>query len=158
MGSVPEMHKWSTLIRSDLKWCIHLSRNLFLYFNYSVSVTAGNQGVPEGIRSQVLRSTSVDSPWESYIQSHGFVCIRSAGQPQIGPHFIWNRDKWRWARFVIHTYIGFQRCTKIHINTDSLPVHPSAPPNLYPFFSRNCLHILSKVFRSTAKQPTWEVG
>ena len=29
--------------------------------------------------------------------------------------------------------------------------------NLYPFFSRNCLHILSKVFRSTAKQPTREV-
>ena len=20
-------------------------------------------------------------------------CIRSAGQPQIGPHFIWNRDE-----------------------------------------------------------------
>ena len=47
---------------------------------------------------------------------------------------------------------------KIHINTDSLPVHSSAPPNLYPFFSRNCLHVLSKVFRSTAKQPTREVG
>ena len=28
---------------------------------------------------------------------------------------------------ICHTYIGFQRCTKIHINTDSLPVHPSAP-------------------------------
>ena len=30
---------------------------------------------------------------EPYIQSHKFFCIRSAGQPQIGPHFIWNRDK-----------------------------------------------------------------
>ena len=30
---------------------------------------------------------------------------------------------------------------KIHINTDSLPVHPSVPPSLYPFFSHNCLHI-----------------
>ena len=59
---------------------------------------------------------------------------------------------------VCHTYIGFQRCTKIHINTDSLPVHPSVPPSLYRFFSQNCLHILSKVFRSTAKQPTPEVG
>ena len=31
-----------------------------------------------------------------------FFYIRSAGQPQIGPHFIWNRDEWRWARFAIH--------------------------------------------------------
>ena len=29
-------------------------------------------------------------------------CIRSARQQQIGPYFIWNRDKWRWARFAIH--------------------------------------------------------
>ena len=42
------------------------------------------------------------TPWEPYIKSHGFFCIRSAGQLQIGPHFIWNRDKWRWARFAIH--------------------------------------------------------
>ena len=46
---------------------------------------------------------------------------------------------------------------KIHINIDSLPVHPSVPPSLYPFFSQNCLHILSKVIRSTVKQPTLEV-
>ena len=33
-GSVPEMGIWSILlIVSDLKWCIHLSRSLFLYFN-----------------------------------------------------------------------------------------------------------------------------
>ena len=33
---------WSILlIKSDLKWCIHLSRSLFSYFNYLVSVTAG---------------------------------------------------------------------------------------------------------------------
>ena len=31
-GSVPEMRIWSILlIKSDLKWCIHLSRSLFLY-------------------------------------------------------------------------------------------------------------------------------
>ena len=31
-GSVPEMRIWSILlIQSDLKWCIHLSRSLFLY-------------------------------------------------------------------------------------------------------------------------------
>ena len=32
-GSVPEMRIWSILlIQSDLKWCIHLSSSLFLYF------------------------------------------------------------------------------------------------------------------------------
>ena len=32
-GSVPEMRIWSILlIISDLKWCIHLSRSLFLYY------------------------------------------------------------------------------------------------------------------------------
>ena len=41
-------------------------------------------------------------PGNPTLQSHGSFCIRSAGQPQIGPHFIWNRDKWRWARFAIH--------------------------------------------------------
>ena len=31
-SSVPEMRKWSILlIKSDLKWCIHLSRSLCLY-------------------------------------------------------------------------------------------------------------------------------
>ena len=56
------------------------------------------------------------------------------------------------------TFIGFRRCTKIHINTDSLRVYQSVPPSLYPFYLQNCLHTLSKVFRSTARQPTQEVG
>ena len=47
---------------------------------------------------------------------------------------------------------------KIHINIDSLRVHQSVRPSLYPLYSPNCLHILSKVFRSTARQPTQEVG
>ena len=47
---------------------------------------------------------------------------------------------------------------KIHINIDSLRVHRSVRPSLYPLYSQNCLHILSKVFRSTARQPTQEVG
>ena len=60
-GSVPEMRIWSILlIQSDLKWCIHLSRSLFLYFNYLVSLLV-DQWVPEGTCSQVLRSTLVDS-------------------------------------------------------------------------------------------------
>ena len=40
---------WSILlIKSDLKWCVHLSRRLFLYFNYLVSVTAGGPVSPRG--------------------------------------------------------------------------------------------------------------
>ena len=52
------------------------------------------------------------------------------------------------------TFIGFRRCTKIHINIDSLRVHQSVQPSLCPFYSQNCLHILSKVSRCTARQPT----
>ena len=55
------------------------------------------------------------------------------------------------------TFIGFRRCTKIHINIDSLRVHQSVRPSLCPFYSQNCLHILSKVSRSTARQPTLRV-
>ena len=48
-GSVPEMRIWSILlIKSDLKWCIHLSRSLFLYFNYLVSITACGPMSPRG--------------------------------------------------------------------------------------------------------------
>ena len=48
-GSVPEMRIWSILlIQSDLKWCIYLSRSLFLYPNYLVSVTAGGPASPRG--------------------------------------------------------------------------------------------------------------
>ena len=32
-GSIPEMRIWSILlIKSDLKWCLHLSRSLYLYY------------------------------------------------------------------------------------------------------------------------------
>ena len=48
-GSVPEMRIWSILlIKSNLKWGIPLSRSLFLYFNYLVSVTAGGPESPRG--------------------------------------------------------------------------------------------------------------
>ena len=56
------------------------------------------------------------------------------------------------------TFIGFRRCTRIHINNDSLLVPRSVRPSLYPFYSQKCLHLLSKVFRSIARQPTQEVG
>ena len=46
-GLVLEMHIWSiSLIKSDLKWCIHLSISLYSYFNYLVIVTAGGPESP----------------------------------------------------------------------------------------------------------------
>ena len=59
---------------------------------------------------------------------------------------------------ICHICIGFQICTKIPINIDPLPVQPSVQPSIYPFFLKRCLHILSKVFRSIAKQHILEVG
>ena len=41
---------------------------------------------------------------------------------------------------------------------DLLRVHRSVRPSLCPFYSQNCLHILSKVSRSTARQLTQGVG
>ena len=52
-GSVPEMRIWSILlIKSDLKWCIHLSRNFFLYFNYLWVSLLVDKRIPEGTCSQ----------------------------------------------------------------------------------------------------------
>ena len=69
-------------------------------------------------------------------------------------HFTYEKK----GRSICLTFIGFRRCIKVHINIDSLRVHRSVRPSLYPFYSQNCLHILSKVFRSTARQPTQEMG
>ena len=49
------------LIKSDLKWCIHLGKVSFcISTTWWVSLLV-DQWVPEGTCSQVLRSTSVDS-------------------------------------------------------------------------------------------------
>ena len=57
-GSVPEMHIWSiSLIRSDLKWCIHLRRSLFVYLNYSVSITADGPG---SLKGHIQPTSTVD--------------------------------------------------------------------------------------------------
>ena len=62
-GSVREMRLWSILlIKSGLKWCIHLSRSLFVYFNYLVSVTAGGQVSPPP-RGNMLPSSTFDLGW-----------------------------------------------------------------------------------------------
>ena len=43
-----EQKGWHINFKSDLKWCIHLSRSLYSYFNYLVSVTAGGPRSPRG--------------------------------------------------------------------------------------------------------------
>ena len=46
---VPEMRIRSILlIKSDIKWCIHLNRSLLLYCNYLVSFTACEPVAPPG--------------------------------------------------------------------------------------------------------------
>ena len=59
---IPEMRIWSILlIKSELKWCIHLSKvSFYISTTWWVSLLV-DQWVPEGTCSQVLRSTSVDS-------------------------------------------------------------------------------------------------
>ena len=54
-----------------------------------------------------------------------------------------------WAKFAVHVLDskGAQKSIQTKIQ-------PNVQPSLYPFFSQNCLHILSNVFRSAAKQPT----
>ena len=60
-GSVPEMRIWSiSLIKSDLKWCIHLSISLLFNYNYLVSVTAGG---PRSPRGHMWPSSAVDFGW-----------------------------------------------------------------------------------------------
>ena len=55
-GSVPDMRIWSiSLVKSDLKWCIHLS--LILGFNDLVSVTAGGPRISRGLMTP---SSTVD--------------------------------------------------------------------------------------------------
>ena len=50
------------------------------------------------------------------------------------------------------------KCQSQEYFQDSLRVHQSVRPSLCPFYSQNCLHILSKVSRSAARQPTLGVG
>ena len=60
-GSLPKMRIWSILlIKSEIKWCIHLSKvSFYISTTWWVSLLV-DQWIPEGTCSQVLRSTSVD--------------------------------------------------------------------------------------------------
>ena len=88
--------------------------------------------------------------WEPYIQSDIFFAseVLDTNRYWIPLEYIQMMKS-----LICHTFIGFQRFTRVHINTDLLRVHQSIRQSRYLFYSQNCL---SKVFRSTAKQPTQE--
>ena len=61
-GFVPEMRIWSILLmKSDLKWCIHL--DLFLYFNHFTHLVSVTVGGPESPWGHMQPSTTVDFSW-----------------------------------------------------------------------------------------------
>ena len=72
--SVPEMRIWSILlIKSDLKMVYTFGRNLFLNFNYLVSVTALEQRVPRAHVAKFYgRFLWIHSLWRSSI----FPCFK----------------------------------------------------------------------------------
>ena len=106
----------------------------------------------ETLRRHLNRGTWTPfTSWKPYIQSDRFFfCVRSVGQPQ-NRSSLPSEYRQILGSSICLTFIGFRRCTKIHINIDSLRVHRSVRPSLYPFYSQNCLHILSKVFRIIAR-------
>ena len=60
-GSVPEMRIWSILlIKSDQKWCLHLSRSLFLYLR-DLDPFLGGSGRPITTLSKCHESASSGS-------------------------------------------------------------------------------------------------
>ena len=60
-ASFPEMRIWSILlIKSDLKWCIHLSRSLFLYFNF---ISMSDLNVQKIFKSNCFYDVSTLSTW-----------------------------------------------------------------------------------------------
>ena len=63
-GSVPEMRIWSILlIISDLKWCIHLSRSLFLYsYSYTRSVASKIFNFKASLQQLDFQGLSHDPP------------------------------------------------------------------------------------------------
>ena len=67
-GSVTEMRIWFILLmKSDLKWCIHLDLVLYYHFTHLVSVTAGG---PESPWGHMQPSSTVDFSWFVAFREH----------------------------------------------------------------------------------------
>ena len=70
-GSLPEMRIWSILfIKSDLKWCIHLSRNLFLYLLLSA---------PRIMRMELSFTTYISIRVKKESQSCTYINVKHGG-------------------------------------------------------------------------------
>ena len=68
-GSVPEMRILSILLmKSDLKWCIHL--DLFLYFNYFTHLVSVTAGGPESPWGHMHPRSTVDFSWFVAFREH----------------------------------------------------------------------------------------
>ena len=84
-GSVPEMRIWSILlIKSDLKWCIYLSRSLFSYF-YTLCYMSENIYIGQIAKSRsisvflfnILNTTKPNLPYVGrYIPLRFYLCNR----------------------------------------------------------------------------------
>ena len=61
------------LLKIRLIWCIHLSRSLFLYFNYLVGVTAGG---PVSPRRHMEPSSTVDFGWFVIFWEHQIIRVK----------------------------------------------------------------------------------
>ena len=106
-GSIADAFIFHVFVPSPLEFCHSPRRQSIQQLYICLQETTFERG-----------TWTLLTPWEPYIQSHRFFCTRSAGQPY---HLEWRQVR---MSLICHTYIGFQRYTKIHINTDALPVHP----------------------------------
>ena len=68
-GSVPEMRKWYILLnKSNLKWCIHLSRSLFLYYHSACNKTCFSLRLYKSMNMGSIRElTHVKADMKSHI-------------------------------------------------------------------------------------------
>ena len=73
-GSVPEMRIWSILLmKSDLKWCIHLG--LLLYFNHFTHLVRVTFDGPESPWGHMQPSSTVNFSWFLASREHNyFLC------------------------------------------------------------------------------------
>ena len=65
-GSVPEMRKWSMLlIKSDLKWCVHLSRSLFFIFALNCDFHLLAVATRTGYMSDIVWKLLIKQSWRA---------------------------------------------------------------------------------------------
>ena len=70
-GSIPEMRKWSILvIKSDLKWCIHLNRSPLLYLKIKLAIWLTFNFYRGGGNISTLKIDTLLSCWNCAFMTH----------------------------------------------------------------------------------------